>query len=125
MSMVETQRMQKRSFDAPDEQRPAGNGRADIINVGDMGLMRLTLQPGWRWSTDVKPIAKTDSCEAPHLQYVVSGRARIRMDDGTEDEFGPGDVAVLPPGHDAWVVGNEPVVVIDITGSGVWAKASQ
>jgi hypothetical protein len=125
MSMVETDRMQKRSFDAPDEQRPAGNGRADIINVGNMALMRLTLQPGWRWSTDVKPIAGTDSCQAPHLQYVVSGRGRIRMDDGTEEEFGPGDVAVVPAGHDAWVLGNEPVVAIDITGSAVWAKPSQ
>jgi ethanolamine utilization protein EutQ (cupin superfamily) len=125
MGMVEVQRMQKRSFDAPDEQRPAGTGRADIINVGSMAMMRGTLPPGWRWSKDVKAIANTESCQAPHLQYMVSGRLHVMMDDGSEEEFGPGDVAVVPPGHDAWVVGNEPVVAIDITGSAVWAKSGQ
>jgi quercetin dioxygenase-like cupin family protein len=125
MSMVETQRMQKRSFDAPDEQRPAGAARADIVNLGKLTMMRITAQPGWRWSTDVKPLANTASCQAPHLGYVLSGRARIRMDDGTEEEFGPGDVAVIPAGHDAWVVGNEPYVALDITESAIWAKSGQ
>ena len=123
--MAETQRMQKRSFDAPDEQRPAGTGRADIINLGNITMMRVTVPPGWRWSTDVKPIAKTDSCQAPHLQYMVSGRIHVVMDDGTEQDFGPGDVVVVPPGHDAWVIGDEPAVAVDITGSAVWAKAGQ
>jgi hypothetical protein len=125
MGMVEMQGMQKRSFDAPDEQRPAGTARADIINLGNVTMMRITAQPGWRWSTDVKSIAKTDSCRAPHLGYVMSGRIHVRMDDGTEEEFGPGDVVVTPPGHDAWVVGDEPYVALDITGSAIWAKSSQ
>ena len=123
--MIETQCMQKRSFDAPDEQRPAGSARADIINLGNVTMTRITCQPGWRWSTDVKPIAKTDSCQAPHLQYMVSGRLHVVMDDGSEQDFGPGDVMVVPPGHDAWVVGDEPVVAVDITGSAVWAKPGE
>ena len=125
MGMVETQRMQKRSFDSPDEQRPAGKARADIVNLGNVTMMRITAQPGWRWSKDVKPITKTESCQAPHLQYMVSGRMHVLMDDGSEEEFGPGDVLVAPPGHDAWVVGNETVVAIDISGSGVWARPAQ
>jgi uncharacterized cupin superfamily protein len=116
--------LQKRSFDAPDETRPAGAGEARIVNVGDLGLMSITLQPGWKWSTDVKPIAKTESYQAPHLNYFLSGRLHVVMDDGTEEDFGPGDIAVIPPGHDAWVVGEEPVTGLDITGSGVWAKPS-
>lgn len=111
-----------RSFDNPDETRPAGAGKAQIISVGDMTLMRITLDPGWRWSRDVKHVAHTESCQAPHLQYHVSGRLHVRMDNGDEAEFGPGDLSVLPPGHDAWVIGDEPLVVIDITGANVWAK---
>src|SRR5579872_4028651 len=111
-----------RSFDRPDEVRAAGTGKAEIIGVGDMTMMRITLPPGWRWSEQIKPLVHTESCEAPHLQYHISGRLHVRMDDGSEDEFGPGSLSVLPPGHDAWVVGDEPVVVIDITGANVWAK---
>jgi mannose-6-phosphate isomerase-like protein (cupin superfamily) len=121
---ISTTKMLKRNIDSPDETRPAGAGEARIINVGDMGIMHVTLQPGWKWSNDVKPIAKTDSCQAPHLNYLISGRMHVVMDDGTEEDFGPGDIAVIPPGHDAWVVGNEPVVTLNVTGSGVWAKPS-
>jgi mannose-6-phosphate isomerase-like protein (cupin superfamily) len=122
MAMIDTQRMQKRSFDAPDEQRPAGSARADILNIGRVRMMRVTAQPGWRWSTDVKPITNTDSCQAPHFGYVLSGRMHVVMNDGSEEEFGPGDVVVAPAGHDAWVVGNEPYVALDIAGDAVWAK---
>ena len=102
-----------RSFDEADEVRDFTHGRAEILNVGGGEIGRLVLQPGWRWSNDVKPIAKTESCEAPHFQYHVSGRIAIRMDDGTEFIAEPGDVTSLPSGHDAWVVGEEPVVVVD------------
>ena len=117
--------LRRLNFDTPDETRPAGSAKADIINVGDMAMMRVTAPPGWRWSKDVAPIAKTESCQAPHLHYQLSGRIHVVMDDGTEDEFGPGDLAVIPPGHDAWVVGDEPVVAIDVTGANVWAKPDQ
>ncbi|MGB6456161.1 MAG: cupin domain-containing protein [Streptosporangiaceae bacterium] len=111
-----------KSFDTADETREFGHGRAEILNVARGQVGRLVLQPGWRWSDDVKPIAGTDSCEAPHCQYHVSGRLAIRMDDGTEFTAGPGDITVLPSGHDAWVVGDEPVVTVDWFGAGNYAR---
>ncbi len=87
-----------------------------------MTFGRATLQPGWRWSTCVKPLAQARSCEAAHLQYHIAVRLHVVMDDGSEVEFGSGDVSHIPPGHDAWVVGNEPVVVVDITGMRNYAK---
>jgi quercetin dioxygenase-like cupin family protein len=83
---------------------------------------RLVLEPGWRWSTDVKPIAGTEWCEAPHFQYQVSGRIRVHMHDGRETELGPGSVSHLPAGHDAWVIGNDPVVLVDWYGASDYAK---
>ena len=85
---------------------------------------RAVFQPGWKWSESLKPIAKTESCEAPHFQYHVSGTIRVRMDDGTERDLKPGDVSLLPSGHDAWVVGNEPVVVVDFQGMRDYAKGT-
>jgi hypothetical protein len=116
------QKTQHKTFQSPDETRKFPNGQAEILSVGDTQIGRLVLQPGWRWSNDVKPIAGTASCEAPHFQYHVSGRLAIRMDDGTEFTAGPGDVTSLPSGHDAWVVGNEPVVVVDWYGASSYAK---
>jgi hypothetical protein len=116
------QATQHRSFQTPDETRAFPNGRAEIVKIGDAEVGRLVFEPGWRWSKDVKPIAKTNTCEAPHFQYHVSGRLAIRMDDGTEFEAGPGDVTSLPSGHDAWVVGNEPVVTVDWFGASNYAK---
>jgi hypothetical protein len=116
------EKMEHRSFDKPDETRAFEKGKADLLHMGGGAVGRLTLQPGWRWSKHVKPFAKTEWCEAPHFQYHVSGRLRIRMKDGTEFEAGPGDVTSLPSGHDAWVVGNEPVVAIDWAGAAKYAK---
>ena len=115
-------KMQKRNLAKPDETRAFDKGKLELVTLGGVTFGRATLQPGWKWSTCIKPIVKTQSCEAPHLQYHVSGRLRVQMDDGSADEFGPGEVSLLPPGHDAWVVGNEPVVVIDITGMGEYAR---
>jgi quercetin dioxygenase-like cupin family protein len=115
---------EKKSLNSPDETRTFPKGRVETVTVGGVTFGRATLDPGWKWSEHVKPIAKTKSCEAPHTQYQISGRLHIRMDDGTEIDLGPGDVSVIAPGHDAWVVGNEPVVVIDITGMVHYAKSS-
>ena len=116
------QETQHRSFQAPDETREFPNGRAEILNIDGAQVGRLVFQPGWRWSKDVKPIAGTASCEAPHFQYHVSGQLAIRMDDGTEFIARPGDVTSLPKGHDGWVVGDEPVVVVDWYGASNYAK---
>jgi hypothetical protein len=113
---------EKKSFTSADENRTFGSGKAEILNVGGGVVGRLILQPGWRWSKDVKPIAGTELCEAPHFQYHVAGRLRVKMRDGAEFEVGPGEVTYLPSGHDAWVVGNEPVVLVDWHGASHYAK---
>jgi len=110
------------SFAQPDEVREFGHGRAEIVRLGGADIGRLTLEPGWRWSTDVKPIAGTELCLAPHMQYHVSGRLHVQMADGTEFEAGPGDLTSLPEGHDAWVVGDETVVVVDWFGASNYAR---
>ena len=111
-----------KDFRAPDEVRTFEKGRMEIVNIGGGAVGRLTLQPGWRWSTHVKPLVGTKWCEAPHFQYHIAGRLHIRRADGTEFEAGPGDVTRLPAGHDAWVVGDEPVVVVDWAGATSYAK---
>jgi mannose-6-phosphate isomerase-like protein (cupin superfamily) len=115
---------EKRSLDSPDERRPAGAGEGKVINLSGLTFLHLTLQPGWKWSKDVKPIAKTESCQAMHVGYVISGHMHGVMDDGTEMELGPGDFYSIPPGHDAWVVGDEPYVGVDVNGSAKWARPS-
>jgi quercetin dioxygenase-like cupin family protein len=110
-------RAQWKDYGKPDEVRTFGHGKAELLNLDNGTIGRLTLEPGWRWSVDVKPIAGTEWCEAPHFQYVVSGRIHILMQDGTEFELGPGSVSHLPAGHDAWVVGNQPVVIVDWAGA--------
>ncbi len=112
-----------KSFGKPDEVREFPKGRLELIKVGGATVGRAVFQPGWRWSTSIQPIAKTKSCEAPHFQYHVSGVMRVRMDDGTEFEARAGDVSLLPSGHDGWVVGNEPAVVVDFQGMVDYAKS--
>lgn len=116
------QKTEHKTFAKPDEIREFPNGKAEILEMGGAQIGRFVFQPGWRWSTDVKPVAKTPSCEAPHFQYHVSGKLGIRMDDGTELVVGPGDVTSLPKGHDAWVIGDEPAIVVDWFGASNYAK---
>jgi len=115
-------KMQSKKLSQPDELRTFDKGKLEIITLGGVLFGRATLQPGWKWSTSLKALMKTKSCEAPHLQYHVSGRLAVVMDDGSQAEFGPGEVSLIPPGHDAWVVGDEPVVVVDISGMAGYAR---
>ncbi|WP_426362361.1 cupin domain-containing protein [Streptomyces sp. E-08] len=113
----------RKSFDAADETRPfeGDKGRLDLL-IGDGGPVgRAVFEPGWRWSQHVKPIAGTDSCQASHVGYVISGRMKVVMDDGETVEFGEGDYMEVKPGHDAWVVGDEACVALDWTGFGNYA----
>lgn len=112
-----------KSFEKPDEVREFPKGRLELIKIGGATIGRAIFQPGWRWSTSIQPLAKTKSCEAAHLQYHVSGLLKVRMDDGTELECRPGYVSLLPSGHDGWVVGDEPVVVVDFQGMLDYAKS--
>src|SRR5579862_7042055 len=104
--------LEKKSFELPDETRSAEKGRADIVEIGGVLLARSTAEPGWRWSEHIKPTVGTESCEATHLGYVLSGRMKVVLDDGSELVVGPGDAVSIPPGHDAWVVGEEPCVTL-------------
>jgi hypothetical protein len=109
-------------FDTPDEVREFPQGHLDVVTIGGATVARAVLEPGWRWATSVQPLAKTKSCEAPHFQYHLAGVLHIRMDDGTELDCRPGDVSLLPSGHDAWVVGNEPVIIVDFQGMADYAR---
>jgi ethanolamine utilization protein EutQ (cupin superfamily) len=106
--------LEAKSFSSPDETRPfQGKGKMDVVKVGGMTVGKGVFEPGWRWSVNVKPLAGTDSCQGLHVGYMLSGRMHVRMDDGTEAEAGPGDVVHIEPGHDAWIVGDEPCVFLD------------
>ena len=105
-----------KNFAKADEVRTFPKGKLELLKIGGAIVGKATLEPGWRWSTCVQPIAKTKSCEAPHFQYHVAGTLHIVMDDGTELTCKAGDVSLLPMGHDAWVVGNEPAVIVDFQG---------
>src|SRR5438876_3916308 len=113
-----------KSVSSPEETRPFTDdkGKVGVVGVGGHPVLYGTFEPGWRWSEHVKPIAGTDSCEAPHFQYHVSGRLHVVMTDGTEFDAEPGQVTALPSGHDAWVVGDEPVVVVDWCGASNYAR---
>lgn len=106
--------IQKKSLNSPDDTMNFEKIKIDVSTVGDITFMRATWEPGAQWSKHIKPIAKTESCQKHHSICFISGRLRVRMDDGTENEFGPGDVGEVHPGHDAWVVGDETVQFIDI-----------
>ena len=126
MSTVRTDQatLQKKSLDQPDETRPfKAKGKVEIVKLGSVNVGRGTFEPGWRWSEHVKPIAGTESCEAAHTGYCISGRMTVRMDDGTEDSVGPGDAFTIAPGHDAWTVGNESCVLLDFSGMENYAVA--
>lgn len=117
--------MEKRNIDTPHETRKfMANGHADVVTLGEFTLLRGTFQPGWRWSNDVKPIAKTDSCMQRHTGICLSGQMTVRSDDGTEVTIGPGDVLALDPGHDAWTVGDEPCILLDTAAPGYAKPAS-
>jgi mannose-6-phosphate isomerase-like protein (cupin superfamily) len=113
----------RKNFGKPDEVREFPKGRLELITATGTTVGRATLEPGWRWSTSVKPGIGTESCKSAHFQYQVAGVLKVRMDDGTEFECRPGDVVQIPPGHDAWVVGNEAVVVVDFQGMADYAKS--
>ena len=109
--------IQRRSLDDPDEVREFELGRGELTHVGPHVIGRGVLQPGWRWSSHLAAVMGTPSCPIHHLHLLLSGRLGVRMDDGEEAEFAPNDFFDVPAGHDAWVVGDEPAVVLDIAGN--------
>jgi quercetin dioxygenase-like cupin family protein len=115
--------LERKNFDHADEARPfEDKGKVELITIAGGVVGRATFEPGWRWSEHVKPIAGTDSCQAAHMGYVLSGRQVILMDDGTQLEIAAGDVVSIPAGHDGWTVGDETCVVLDFSGMADYAK---
>lgn len=111
-----------RSFDSPDETRTPPNTRVDVVKLGGVTAARLTFQPGWRWSEALKPTVGTESCEAHHVGAILGGHLHIVHSDGTEADARAGDAYVVEPGHDAWVVGDEPVVALEFQSAETYAK---
>ena len=103
-----------KAFDSPDETVTFDNGRLETIELGDTTFMLGTVEPGWLWSRDNGPAMGTESCPISHNVYMVSGRMTVEMDDGTQETLSKGDVSVIPPGHDAWVEGDERAVFLDV-----------
>jgi len=111
-----------RRFETADETRRFEKGKFELVRVGDMTIGRASYEPGWKWSDHVKPIAGTPSCQVEHVGLVVSGRAKVVMDDGAEILLKPGDLFAIAPGHDSWVVGDEPYVSLHLLGAAAYAK---
>ncbi len=105
--------IEKKSLNQPEQTKQIGRMKVEVITMGGLNFERHIGEPGWRWSVDVKPVVKTESCQVNHLLYVISGRIHVRMNDGKEMEFNPGDMGLIPPGHDGWTVGDKPVVWLE------------
>jgi class 3 adenylate cyclase/quercetin dioxygenase-like cupin family protein len=115
--------LRRKRFDRPDEVRTVEKGRIELVELGELAVGRAIFEPGWRWSEHVKPIVDTEFCEVHHIGYVISGRIHIEMTDGASIELVGGDTFEIPPGHDAWVVGDEPWVSVDYAGRRLFAKS--
>lgn len=109
-------KLQKKSLNSPDEIIKSEKEKIELVNLGGFSIARVTLEPGWSWEKYVKPREKTDTCQVPHTSLILSGRVRTVMDDGTVVDSGPGDIAIVPPGHNTLVVGDEPCSIIDFSG---------
>jgi len=107
--------LQRKSFATPDKVRPFPNGRMDVVSLGEIAIGRFVLRPGWRWSQDVAPIVGSRSCQHRHVGYTIAGCLEVQMDDGTSLVIGPDDAYEIPPGHDAWVVGDVPYDSVEFT----------
>jgi quercetin dioxygenase-like cupin family protein len=120
---MQVSKLETKSHDQPDELRAPNKTRVEVVRLKDYTMGRFIFQPGWRWSECVKPVVKTDSCQAAHVGYAVSGSIKVRMNDGSETTIKPGMSYTIPPGHDAWVEGNEAFVGLEMMSAEIYAKA--
>lgn len=115
-------KFETKSHNSPDEVRTPNKTRIEVVRLSGFTIARLTLEPGWRWSECIKPVAKTDSCQTSHAGYAISGRITVRMKDGAQKTIGPGESYTIPPGHDAWVEGKDPFVALEVMSAEQYAK---
>ena len=106
--------VEKKTLDQPDQTVELQKARRESVTLAGVTVARMTAEPGWRWSKDVRPAGVSGSCQMHHIVQVVSGRLKVRMDDGKEEEFGPGDTGSVPPGHDGWTLGDRPAVWLEL-----------
>ena len=107
--------LEKKSLNKLQQTEVCEKGKAVALTAGGFKFQMSTMEPGFRWSKHMKQLAKTESCQNPHVLYVISGTFRVKMDDGTEEEYSSGDIAVMPPGHDVWTIGDKPAVALEIS----------
>lgn len=119
---VSVSRFEVRSYGSPDEVRSPNKTRVEVVHLDGFTLGRITLEPGWRWSECVKPVAKTESCQVSHVGHCVSGQLVVKMKDGTEKTISAGESYTIPPGHDAWNTGKEKFVGLEVLSADVYAK---
>jgi len=117
-----TSKLVRKNLNSPDEIINSDKEKIELVNLSGFSIARVTLEPGWSWDKYVKPREKTDSCQVAHTSLILSGRARTIMDDGTVYDSGPGDVGIVPPGHNTMVIGDEPCVIIDFSGIEEYVK---
>ena len=116
--------LEAKSHESPDEVRTPNKTRVEVVRLEGFTIGRLNMEPGWRWSECIKPVVGTESCQVSHVGYMISGQIMVRLDDGTEQTISAGQSYTIPPGHDAWVVGNEPAVGIEVLSAEQFAKPS-
>jgi quercetin dioxygenase-like cupin family protein len=124
-SGMQVSNLETKSHDQPDELRNPDKTRVEVVRLKDYTMGRFIFQPGWRWSECVKPVVKTESCQAAHVGYAVSGSIKVRMNDGSETTIKPGMSYTIPPGHDAWVEGKEPFVGLEMMSAEIYARPKQ
>jgi quercetin dioxygenase-like cupin family protein len=122
VSPMSVSRLEAKSHDTPDETRTPAKTRVEVVRLTGYTIGRFIFEPGWRWSECVKPVAGTDSCQVNHVGYAVEGQIVVRLEDGTEQMIRAGDSYTIPPGHDAWVVGDDRFVGIEVMSAEQYAK---
>ena len=115
-------KLEAKSHDAPDETRTPPKTKVEVVRLEGFTIGRFNFEPGWRWSECVKPVAGTDSCQNSHVGYAVQGQITVRLNDGTQKAIRAGDSYTIPPGHDAWVDGNERFVAIEVMSAEQYAR---
>ncbi|WER47817.1 cupin domain-containing protein [Cupriavidus sp. WKF15] len=120
---VAVTRFEVKSHASPDEVRAPAKTRIEVVQLEGFTIGRFNFEPGWRWSECIKPVVKTDQCQASHVGYAVSGRLTVRMKDGTEKTISAGDSYTIPPEHEAWVEGDQPFVALEVMSADTFAKA--
>jgi hypothetical protein len=119
---VSVKKLEVKSHDSPDEVRSPDKTRVEVVTLEGYTIGRFNFQPGWRWSECIKPVVKTDLCQLSHVGHAVSGRIRVRLQDGSEKTISAGESYTIPPGHDAWVEGDAPFVGIEVLSADIYAK---